>query len=1194
MKQINITVNGQDYKVEENITILEAVTSLKIAEIPTLCYEKRLGHINSCYLCVVEVKGARTLLPSCSTKVAEGMVIETDSENVAAARKECLTLLMSDHCADCYSPCRLECPAEIDIQGYLKLTEQSLFKEAVELIKQTNPLPIVCGRVCVRPCELKCRRELVDQSIAIDSVKRTISESEDGLKSETLQNKGNGKKIAVIGAGPAGLSFSYYAAQAGYNVTVFEAMPQAGGMLRYGIPSYRLPKELLDLEIKAIEDMGVSFKYNTALGTNLQFEEIKKSFDYFFVACGAWKASDAGIENGASVTSGLDFLRKAYTDENNDLTGLKVAVIGGGNTAIDASRTAIRLKASEVTIIYRRTEDEMPAHHEEIDAAKKEGVKLLLLTAPKKVLNENSKITGLECIKMQLGEADESGRRRPVEIAGSEFIKKFDLVITATGQSSNFDFLPENVVASRGRIQAAKNQQTSSVNIFAGGDAVTGPSTVIEAIASGKKALTAIIAVENDKGFYVSKDFFGPLTEKSVPEVPKAKRAEMEQRPARIRATDFMETETSLSPAKAAAESKRCLECGCSATLYCLLKKYASQYSVSSAYTSGNRENNPADRSHPNIILDNSKCIKCQRCIKTCENILGYSVLGLRNRGFVSAIIPEMDKKLAESTCISCGNCLDSCPTGAISDKEGYFPFESDREKSNCMFCNALCEISLSSYGRFVRVSPARDKVNGDGDYLCKYGRFAMNRFFDTDRITGAGIKNKDGMLAKASVGDACKNVSEKLKEIAKKYTPDSIAVFISPTMPSAAVYAAVKLAKGIIGTDNVFSFRHKYDKYHQDFTVKNSPVISTASLDRLEQSDIIILTGASAGKTVPAVNWKIRSAVKNGAKLIIVGDTDTKLKNIAYDIIEPENGTLGKFFLVISKFITASGDAAVNKRMAEIKNSDGFVKHLNSIKDIAFLGIDEQSLRTTANTLIENSPKITFIYDTNTKDGCIMEILNLMLLTNSVSGNGKGLILLEDGANNDGLKKWGAWPGMLPGFRSLEEPQDREIFEKLWQSKLPAAKSKMNLAEFKGALFIGEDLPAAQIKSSLSGLEFLAVCSLYHSEFTQKADVILPLTTTAETGGTVTAFNYTEKNISQSVKPLADEPITEILNKIAGGDGKNLIPAGEMEKIESKINNPAYLTGFITETMPKASRKATGNKLEVPFRRYNKINMER
>ena len=462
MELVKLHIDGKRVIADNRMTILEVARENGITSIPTLCHDGRLEPFASCFLCVVKVQGARTLVPACSTRVAAGMVVETVSPEIRRSRKAALELMLSNHFADCIGPCQLACPAGVDIQGYIALAALGKYRDAIALIKERNPLPAVCGRVCTRPCEVKgCRHTLLDEAVGVDYIKRYLSDVDLGDKNPWRPTVAppNGKKVAVVGAGPAGLSCAYYLAVRGYKVSIFEAQPEAGGMLRYGIPEYRLPKDVLDLEINQILDLGVQISTNVQLGRDFTIASLKQGgYDAIFLGLGAWDSSRMRVkdEDSPGVLAGIDFLKQFGLKRRIDIHG-RVLVVGGGNTAIDCARTALRLGVAEVRILYRRTRKEMPASEMEIVEAEHEGVKMDFLVAPVRVLRgENGRVAGVECIRMELGEPDQSGRRSPKPVRGSEFRIDCDFVLAAIGQATRVselvdgrvpNFLPSGRVA---------------------------------------------------------------------------------------------------------------------------------------------------------------------------------------------------------------------------------------------------------------------------------------------------------------------------------------------------------------------------------------------------------------------------------------------------------------------------------------------------------------------------------------------------------------------------------------------------------------------------------------------------------------------------------------------------------------------------------------------------------------------------
>jgi len=388
-------------------------------------------------------------------------------------------------------PCNAACPAGNDIEGFIRLIGEKRFLDAWKLLKEENPFPKVCGRVCFHPCETFCNRSKYDRAVSINALERFAGDHAIPDKKPTPLKKPTGKKIAIIGSGPAGLTAAYHLARMGHKAVVYEAAPLAGGLLRLGIPEYRLPKSVLDEEIADIAAWGVEIRCNAKVGDNVQLKEMD-SFDAVFIAIGVQANQKLGIsgEDSVGVLSGLHFLNNINMGKTVSL-GSKVVVIGGGNSAVDAARTARRL-GCHTGIYYRRSKAEMPAFDAEVDDAVREGVELHLLVAPTKIIASNRKVNGVEFTKMKLGDPDESGRRKPIPIPGSEFIVKADNVITAIGERGEFDFLKSQVQLEKSKIAADEWGQTGKKGIFAGGDAALNDQTVAYAIGSGKRAACAI------------------------------------------------------------------------------------------------------------------------------------------------------------------------------------------------------------------------------------------------------------------------------------------------------------------------------------------------------------------------------------------------------------------------------------------------------------------------------------------------------------------------------------------------------------------------------------------------------------------------------------------------------------------------------------------------------------------------------
>jgi heterodisulfide reductase subunit A len=473
------------------------------------------------------------------------------------------------------APCRIACPAGVNAHGYVALISQGKFKEALELVRRTMPFAGVLGRVCTHPCELDCERGKLDEPISIRALKRFVADYElrVGREKATPVDRTKEAKVAVIGSGPAGLACAYDLVREGYAVTVFEALTQAGGFLRYAIPEYRLPKEIVDNDISYIQELGVEIK--TKAPVKDLAEIFNQGYAAIFIASGAQGGQKMGIpgEETSGVIHALDFLRMVNAGVEMKL-GSQVAVIGGGNAAIDAARAALRLGAKEVAIVYRRSQAEMPAIRTEIEEAEREGIKFHFLAAPAKILSKDGQLSGIECITMKLGEPDASGRRRPIPIKDSEFTMNVDNVIIAIGQIVDREMLPKELgYTDLGTLKVDPvTLQTHIDGVFAGGDVVSGPADVVVAVAAGKEAAISIdrylSGVSLTEGRQTTLKKVEEISKEGVK--PKA-RAAMPLLQVSERKGSFAEVEQGFDDNTAIEEAKRCLNCGvCSECLECV------------------------------------------------------------------------------------------------------------------------------------------------------------------------------------------------------------------------------------------------------------------------------------------------------------------------------------------------------------------------------------------------------------------------------------------------------------------------------------------------------------------------------------------------------------------------------------------------------------------------------------------------
>jgi len=461
------------------------------------------------------------------------------------------------------TPCSTDCPAGVDIPSYLSQIRDGDLAGAARILLNYNPLPAITGRVCPHFCESQCNRGEFDEPVSIKGIERFVGDYIlDNADEIIAPPEGSiGKSTAIIGSGPAGLSAAYYLRRLGYSVTVFEMMEEAGGLLTYGIPPYRLPKDVVRRQLKALEGMGIEFKLRSNVGKN-KTAKLMKSFDAVFMACGAWKERPAGVEGEELMMSGIEFLKNSNRGVR-EVPGRKVAVIGGGNAAVDVARTLLRLGAEPV-IVYRRSRAEMPAVKEEVEKAEEEGIKIQFLTQPLAAAKKGGRIA-LKCTKMRLGPLDESGRPKPVPVAGSEFTADFDAVMKAIGEEADTSAIPGEFLGKNGRLKADASSYSLGKNVFAGGDFVTGPATVVAALASGRKAASAIDRYLGGEGGKYNDSKAGKLPAKFDSScLVKTSRADTPELPAaeRVKSLDTEDVK-SLDSSAVETEANRCFNCSC-------------------------------------------------------------------------------------------------------------------------------------------------------------------------------------------------------------------------------------------------------------------------------------------------------------------------------------------------------------------------------------------------------------------------------------------------------------------------------------------------------------------------------------------------------------------------------------------------------------------------------------------------------
>lgn len=678
METVTLTIDGRAVTLERGRTVLEAARELGIT-IPTLCHVEGLEPVSACFLCCVQVEGLRTLSPSCALKAADGMVVTTESDDIRAARRMALELLLSDHAGECVAPCAARCPAGLDVPGFVHEIASGDDARAIERIWETLALPGSLGRVCPRLCEESCRRCDYDrEGLAIGALHRYATDRNQEAPRPVAPRREppSGKRVAIVGAGPAGLAAAFYLLQRGHACTLFDAHERPGGMLRYGIPAYRLPRQALDAEISVIERLGASFQMSRRWGRDFTLAELRRDHDAVFLAIGAQRSSRLRCEGAERALAGVELLRRVAEGERPPL-GRRAIVIGGGNTAMDCARTARRLGA-EVQVLYRRTRFDMPCLMEEVEDAETEGVTLEFLVSPLRLVpGRNGHALTLVCHRMQPGEIDDSGRPRPIPVPESDFELACDTVIAALGQEVEREPAHAEGLAltHHGLAADPRTLATNLPGVFAGGDAVLGADLAVRAAAAGRVAAVSIDqylagrpVTGEDHAVQVALE---PIDDDEraamFREIEKSERVRTPAIGLERRLAGFEEVAAGLDAEPARREALRCLSCGCLKAEGCGLRRWATAYLADPYRFLGQRRRFARDTSHPEVVYEPGKCILCDACVRIAAEAgeeLGLAIVG---RGFDVAVAVPFGASLADGLRHTARRCAEACPTGAIA-----------------------------------------------------------------------------------------------------------------------------------------------------------------------------------------------------------------------------------------------------------------------------------------------------------------------------------------------------------------------------------------------------------------------------------------------------------------------------------------------------------------------------------------------
>jgi len=858
-------------------------------------------------------------------------------------------------------------------------------------------------------------------------------------------------------------------------------------------------------------------------------------------------------EDSPGVLSGIGFLKDTALG-NKVALGDKVVVIGGGNTAVDVARTALRLGVKEVTIAYRRSRDEMPANKEEVEQAEEEGVRIQILTAPVNVSACTGETTGsMECIKMVLGEPEDSGRRRPVPVAGSEFTMKVDTVIAAIGQTLDAAGLDEDgrvEFNKRGYITANnETMETSVAGVFSGGDCTSGPATVVEALAAGRRAAASI-------GQYLNGE---PITPEAVPyncgkgeledidlseydDVKRIPRAEMAVLDPEERKKNFDQIELGLTEEMVKQEAERCLACGCQDVYQCKLRQLATEYQADDAHYAGRKRHlRIEENEHPFILKDPNKCVLCGRCVRICDEVMGVGAWGFTNRGFETKVEPALGMPLCETTCVSCGQCVSTCPTGALTPKTHLpksGPWELDTVSTVCPYCGIGCNLELGTVeDKIVTVTSPVNSVVNDGN-LCKKGSYNHICFGNLKRLQTPLIK-QNGELVEASWKKAIALASEGLRQIREKGGGERLSVLVSPKMTNEECYLSQKLARVALGTNNIGSL--SVTELSEELARSLGQNASTCSYNDIPKSDLILAFGSDLDEDYPIIGLEVRKAVARGSKLITFNLRPTRLDSLAKATVKVNPKTSTALLRAMLNYLISYGLVDHDFIRSQTTGFQSLAREMRKYpleKITNALWVKPAKIIDTIHLYLRaQRPVIIVDADTITPADLIL-ITNLALITGNVGRSGAGIIVLRSAGNAQGLIDMGVNPDYLPGQQPITEPAVREAVEAVWSRPLPAVGGRdaigiiegIEKGEIQGVLVLGGDATGTIGNAIFEVPIFSVLVDTVLPEKPPYPDVVLPGATFAESEGTYTNCERRIQRLHRAVRPPGGESNWEIM----------------------------------------------------------------
>ncbi len=1184
--RIALTLNGQPVSVLADNTIMEAAATAGV-EIPHLCHlPGRQESKRHCLLCLVEADGV--MVRACQTGVRAGMVVETETPALRGHRKERLQQLAAAHYGDCKAPCNLTCPGGINVQGYVNLIGQGQYEAALRLIRGKNPLPGIVCRVCPRFCETRCRRALLDEAIAINHLKRFLVEhaGKQGPLAET-PGPATGHNVAVIGGGPAGLAAAHTLRKQGHSVTIFEAAAELGGMARYAIPAFKLPRKELQREIDSILAMGVHVRAGKAWGRDFTLADLLgQGFKAVFIATGMGRQKSLAVAGGGDALDGLAFLARVADGGQPPLSG-KVLIVGGSKVAVEAARCALRLGAADVTVVHDRSRTEMAAHQRDIAEAEKEGVNFFLMAQPLAIRKDENGGFEVEMARTVLSEPDATGVRRPMPVAGSCLVWRGDTVINSLGQETDAGFRAfgelEASLELTPRLTIKADPVTLRTNlsgIHAGGEMVSGPRSVIQAVDAGRRAAEAIHReLAGDSGQPADGRFnfsrgkkFEDVDLRNFEGFSIRLSEQMPVRPPERRLGDFAEVEPGFTEEMARREASRCLACGCLGLAKCELRPLCRDHKVAGTVAPGRRLAAPDD-AHRFITIDPNRCVACHRCERVCE--FGALAVSYREEEGQPADIALT----IGDNCVSCGACVDACPTGALTKKQPGLPLlpgEAEGVRSVCTCCGTGCEIDLQvKQGVLLEVKARRDAPPNHGD-LCVKGRFGFDFHRHPERLTHPLVRERlDEPFRRATWEEALDFAARRFAHLRETYGPEALGVLSSSRCENEVNYLAQKFCRLVFKTNSVDNCaRVCHAPSVSGLRIALGSGAATNSLADIEGAEVILICGSNTSEAHPVVGMKVRRAVKSGAQLIVIDPRRTGMAAMADLWLQLVPGTN---VLLLNSLLHAILDEGLENREFIAKRTE----NLEAVRAyVAAYAPEAMAERTgVAPELVRRAARLycatqkgMILYGlgvTEHRNGTqgVMGLANIALASGNVGRPHAGICPLRGQNNVQGSCDMGALPYVLPGYRDVADLAARERLSQAWGAELPAnqglTEPEMYEAaregRFKGMYCIGYDPLHTQadlnkVRAAYAGMEMVVVQDIFLTRTAEMAHVVLPAACFYEKNGTFTNAERRIRRIRKAVEPPGEAlPDWEITCRLAGAMGYPMSyegPARIMEEI--------------------------------------------